>query len=62
MKSLEHIINQTPIFMHLFTDEESVFSNYQVSDEQKEGVKILFASYGEDNYGSCGNVLDISVF
>lgn len=67
MKSLEEILNQKPVFLNEWSNEESVFGSFtdyfydeEVKKEaykQFEGVNILFASYGCANYSGHGWVL-----
>lgn len=53
MKTLEQILQNEPIFLHIFENKEGVKSNFDI----KENHNILFASYGEDNYSGDAWVL-----
>jgi hypothetical protein len=66
MKSLDEILKQKPIFLHLWDSKESVTSSFErhyseeITKEKKEyydSINILFASYGEDNYSGDAFVL-----
>jgi hypothetical protein len=62
MKTLEQIIQSTPVFINNWSSEEDVWRDYTKNvwntetDEYEakpignEGYKVLFASYGTDNY------------
>jgi hypothetical protein len=58
MRTIEEIKLQEPVFLNGFSDADSVFSNFDGerwdwdSDKKvdREGVNILFASYGSANY------------
>lgn len=67
MKTYKEIINQTPVFLHDFTDRETILAEFhdalwdknrlkEVLEEYKD-VNILFASYGNDNYSGDAWVL-----
>lgn len=47
----------TGIFLHDFSCEEDVFSQFETKDEGREGVRILFATYTYENYSGSAFVL-----
>lgn len=63
MKTKEEIINSKPVFLNFFKNEEDVFRNFESPYEDElsledaikhAGEKVLFASYGQDNWtGDC---------
>lgn len=56
MKTIEQLKAQTPVYLHIFKDRESVIHEFAPTWASKtnandfEGVQILFASYGQDNW------------
>lgn len=54
MKTLQEILNTTPVFLHNFTDTDSVLGNFE---HTLEGEHILFASYDNANYSGDAFVL-----
>lgn len=61
MKTLQEIINSTPVFLNDWSSEDQVYKNFAGYDNEykidKEGKKILFASYGYENYSGDAFVL-----
>jgi hypothetical protein len=53
MKTLEQILQNEPIFLHIFENQEDVKREFEIS----ENKNILFASYGQDNYSGDAWVL-----
>lgn len=50
MKTIEDIIKSKPEFHNWFSSAESVFDQFQVDEDHRKGIKILFASYGGGSY------------
>lgn len=48
MKKLEEIIIQEPVFLNAWSNEDEVFKDFATTKGKE--VKVLFASYGCDNY------------
>jgi hypothetical protein len=46
-----------PVFMHLFGAAEDVFGSFEVPEEEREGVRILFAYYNYEDYSGSAFVL-----
>lgn len=66
MKTLDELLKSEPVYLHCFVERNSVISEFEgtYGREPKEneianyeGVNILFASYGQDNYSGEAFVL-----
>lgn len=55
MKTISEIIKQEPVFLNDWSDQESVFKDFEI--EVLENVKILFASYSYEIYEGSAWVL-----
>lgn len=59
MKTIEEILNSTPVFLEAFSDEKSVYSNFTsknsymddwTPEKELTDYKVLFAWYDTGNY------------
>ena len=57
IKTIKQLKKQKPVFLNDFSDAESVFSNFELDKEKRDGINILFASYGQDHYSGDAYVL-----
>lgn len=55
MYKLSTILKRNPVFLNLFANQEDVFNQFGISDTS--GIKILFASYVDENYSGDAWVL-----
>lgn len=52
MKTLEEIFNSEPVFLNDWEGktQDEIFDDFQLEQDKRTGIKILFASYGYANY------------